>query len=118
MTILLDLPDETVAAMIQKAKEEGDTAEGLAARALTYLFGGQTEPAPLGTPADFGSDAAYVAAAVGRARAFGMDAETAAGIAAGIADAHAGRTMTVEESRAAVRAALKSRTAERPSGAK
>lgn len=62
------------------------------------------------------SKQAYVAEATRLASARGIDPELAAGLASGIADSETGKTCSLDETRANIDAALKSRSSASPAG--
>ncbi len=117
MTITIELPEELAAraAAAGLGAEEVSRYAAAGAVAAVTTAAGQAEteqaaaPEPLRPFAEYPSKAAYVAEAVRRAAAFGVDPEEAAGIAAGIADVEAGRTVTLEEAQAELDAAFAAR---------
>lgn len=74
MTITIELPDATVAALIDQARTEGRHASELAVEAVTERFGGVSEYAPL-------------------------EADAVEGLRRGFADLDAGRTLPLETAR-------------------
>jgi len=86
MTITIELPDETVAALITQARERGRPAAELAAEAVAERFGTNRE-----------------------GEEFPLDAEALESIQRGFADLDAGRTLSLEEARADFKTAFAAR---------
>lgn len=82
MTITIDLSEDTVATLIERARAEGRSATDLAAEAVSERFGAET---------------------------FLLDAETAEGLRRGFADLDAGRTLSLQEAQAEFGAAFATR---------
>lgn len=77
MTITIELPDETVAALITQARTQGRPAAELAAEAVAERFGTNRQ-----------------------GEEFPLDDDAVGSIQRGFADLDAGRTLSLEEARA------------------
>jgi predicted transcriptional regulator len=93
-TITLKVPDELAAHLpVSEAEREQYLLEALKEK----LEAGGARPPSLRPLEDYASEAEYLREAARLAPRHGVDPETAAAIAEGIADAAAGRTLTLEE---------------------
>jgi len=86
MIITIELPDETVAALISRAQAQGRPAAELAAEAVAERFATDAEDAE-----------------------FPLDADAVESIGRGFADMDAGRTLSLEEARADFKTAFAAR---------
>lgn len=114
MTITLDLPEDLAAALADVPEaDRSHYAVGLMRAALHNYPEGEDEALPLRPRSAYPSDAAYITEAVRLAPSFGVDPEVAAALAEGIADAEAGRFLTLDQVDANIEAAFAARRKER-----
>lgn len=97
MSITIELPADVEKSLKTAAEAEGMDPAAVVAALVTDAF--RSWPGETLRPISaYPSEAAYVADAAQKASSFGVDPAAATGIAAGLADAAAGRTLTLEQS--------------------
>lgn len=97
--LTIEVPDDLAERLRVRAEQEGQDLNSFAVATLTEQVDRAADrPEAMRPRSEYPSDESYIAEAVRLAPAFGMNTETAAGIAAGISDAQAGRLMSLEES--------------------